>query len=130
MIKLSSVLHEFFLHLLQFLIQLSRLFQLHGQILVAVLETPIESDGKRAEGDDDEGFEEIDNRKQIALHAVTHGKMAIETDAQCHERRVDYLESDVAADDIFDTFLERPGQLDDILQDDVGHHACEKAYHP
>ena len=67
------------------------LFHRGAKLLATELESPIESDGKRAEGDDNEGLDEIDDRKQIALHAATHGKMAIETDAQCHERRVDQL---------------------------------------
>ena len=56
--------------------------------------------------------------------------MAIETDAKGYKRRVNQLKPKVAADDVFNAFLERPRQLDDILQDDVGHHACKEAYHP
>ena len=75
--------------LLQLLVQLSCLLQFHCQILAAELEAPVESDGEGTEGDDSEGFEEINDRKLITLHATAQHEVAIETDAQCHERCVD-----------------------------------------
>ena len=74
----------FLLHLLQLLIQLSRLFQFDCQIPAAELEAPVEADGKRAEGNDEEGFDEVGKGEQVASYLVAHGKLAIETDGQCH----------------------------------------------
>ena len=56
-------------------------------------------------------------------------EMAIEADAQCHERCIDKLKYEVAADDVFGAFLEWPRHLDNIFQDDVRHHADEEANH-
>ena len=36
----------------------------------------------------------------------------------------------IAADDVFGTFLKRPRHLDDIRQDDIGHHTYRESYHP
>ena len=117
------------LHLLQLLIQQSRLFQFHRQILATVLKAPVESDGEGAEGDDDKGFKEIDNRKLITLYAVIQYEMAVETDAQSHKRRIDKLKPEIAADDVFDAFLERPRHLDNVLQDDVRQHTDKETYY-
>ena len=115
------------LHLLQFLIQQPCLFQFHCQILVSELESPIESDGEGEEGDDGQRLQIVAQREPIALHQTAHHKVAIQTDKQGYQRRVDELEAQIAVDDIADATFVGAGHADNISQNDLCDETTEQA---
>ena len=120
----------FLLETLQLLVEQARLLQLGTEEPAAELETPIQTDGEGAEGDDEQGLKEVAPREHVARYQVAHRKMAVQADEQCHQRGVDQLEPQVAADDVIDTLIIGAGHFDDILERGIGHRTTHKAQQP
>ena len=53
--------------------------------------------------------------------------MAIETDEQRHQRRIDTLEAEIATDDIADATIVGAGHADNIFQNDFRQETTEQA---
>ena len=62
---------------LQLFVQQAGLFPFCGKIPAAELKPPVETDGKGAEGDNQQCLKEIAPGKHIAWHHGTHGEMAV-----------------------------------------------------
>ena len=115
---------------LQLFVQQAGFFQFSRKIPAAELKPPVETDGKGAEGDNQQCLKEVAPGEHIAWHHSAHGEMTVETNQQRDHRGVDELEQQVAANDVIYPVLVGSGAFEDVLQDIFGHGTGKDTHKP
>ena len=89
------------------------------------LEAPVESNGEGEESDNRLCLQIIPPRQLVVLYQTAHRKMAVYTDEQWHQRRVNALETEITTDDIADTTIVGARHVDNVSQNDFSQETTE-----